>query len=88
MLSVYRWDLAAPLAAGPYRAIISSTIPQDIVSWKLAAIFLVTALRATRMWREKTNYGALLNLQTAAAVCVPAAVNMFTVEKGRLREEG
>jgi len=31
---------------------------QDIVSWMLVAINPVTALRATRMWREVTNYGA------------------------------
>ena len=36
--------------------------PQDLVSRGLAAISPVTALRATRMWREETNYGALPDL--------------------------
>jgi hypothetical protein len=33
-----------------------------LVSWLLAAISPVTALRATRMWLSETNCGALLDL--------------------------
>jgi hypothetical protein len=43
----------------------------------LAAIHPVTALRATRMWREETSYGALPDVQTAAAVCTSAAGDVF-----------
>jgi len=32
------------------------------MSWGLAAISPVAALRATRMWREETSYGALPDL--------------------------
>jgi hypothetical protein len=44
----------------------------------LAAISPVTALRATRMWREEMNYGALPDVWTAAAVCTPAAGSIFS----------
>jgi hypothetical protein len=45
----------------------------------LAAIFPVPALRATRMWREETNYGALTDLWIAAAVYTPAAGGVFSL---------
>jgi hypothetical protein len=38
--------------------------PQDLVSRGLAAISPVTALRATRMWREETSHDALPDLCT------------------------
>ena len=58
---------------------------QDLVSWVLTAISPVTALRATRMWREETNHGALPDLWTAEAVCTSVAGGMFTVEEGHSR---
>jgi len=49
------------------------------VFWGLAAIFPVTALRATRMWPSETVHGALTDLWTAAAVYTPATGGMFSL---------
>jgi hypothetical protein len=61
---------------------------QDLVSWVLAANFPVTALSATRMWREETNYGPLSDLWTAEAVYVPVAGVMFSlIERNKLFQD-
>jgi len=49
------------------------------VSRGLAAISSVAALRATRMWREETNHGALPDLWTAAAIRTSAAGSLLSL---------
>ena len=39
------------------------------------------------MWREETGHGALPDLQTAAAVCTPAAGGIVTTEEYHSRKE-
>ena len=58
-----------PLGPNPQRA----ASLQDLVSWRLAAISPVAALRATRMWLSETNYGAFPDLWITATVCTPSA---------------
>ena len=59
---------------------------QDIVSWMLAAISPVKALRATRMWLSETDHGTLPDLWTAAAVRTPATGGMFSTEEAGSRK--
>jgi hypothetical protein len=54
----------------------------------LAAISPVTALRATWMWREETNYGALPDLWIASAVRTPAAGGISTTQEDGSRVLG
>lgn len=64
--------------SSPWSPTPRATSIQDLVSRMLVAISPVTALRATRMWREETNYGVLPDLWIAAAVRTPAAVGMYS----------